>query len=63
MEASPTSKFAKTHTFKDQLGGWTTSSNKILRMNQSDPIVIEYKIDGQTIVTQVTTEEPGFVCE
>ncbi len=63
-QATPATHTGKTHTFKDEFGGWWIPGNdKKLRMKDTDPVIIDYNVDGVLYVTQVCTNEPGFHCE
>lgn len=63
-EAEPPTDWGKSKTFKDEFGGWwTPGADKKLRMKDTDPVIIDYNVNGVLYVTQVCTSEPGFHCE
>ena len=63
LEAQPPSIFAKSHTFKDDLGGSTAFSSKTHWMKETSPVYITYKVNGTTYVVQNCQSTPGFYCE
>jgi hypothetical protein len=63
LEAQPSSYNGKSKVFKDALGGNNLGSEKTVWMKDSEPVLIDYLVDGVLYLTQTCTNEPGFVCE
>ena len=63
LKANPDDYLGKSKTFKDNLGGNNLGTKKTVWMKQTDPVKIEYRVDGVLYLIQTCTTEPGFVCE